>query len=113
LSELANFLEFDEESPTEQLIYEVTLSQKTQDNLETILGVLTTELLEKQQKVLKSNNMNETQEFADILSKLATTYEIEHLEKYAQSLKDAIEIFDIMGIRKLLQEYEKEITLLS
>ncbi len=113
LSELANFLEFDEKSPTEQLIYEVTLSQKTQDNLETILGVLTTELLEKQQKVLKSNNMNETQEFADILSKLATTYEIEHLEKYAQSLKDAIEIFDIMGIRKLLQEYEKEITLLS
>ena len=57
--------------------------------------------------------MNEIQVFADELSELASLYEIEHLKIYVTSLKDAIDIFDIMGIKKLLQNYEEQITLLS
>ena len=111
--EMANFLEFEEEAQVEQTTEELKLSQKTEDNREIILKHLREELLQKQQKVLKSNNINETQIFADELSKLAIKYEIKFLEKYATSLKDAIEIFDIMGIKKLLLAYKEQINLLS
>ena len=111
--ELANFLDFEEETVTVDLQEEIVCSKETQDNLKNILNTLNGELLTKQQKVLKSNNMNDIQIFADELKELAARYKIEHLATYAHSLIDAIEIFDIMGIKKLLQEYEKQISLLS
>ena len=111
--ELSNFLKYETETHVEQTTKKEKLSQKTEDNREIILKYLTEELLQKQQKVLKSNNINETQIFADELYELALKYEIGFLKKYAKSLKDAIEIFDIMGIKKLLLEYEEQINLLS
>jgi len=112
-NELANFLDFEEETQIKQTKQELKLSQKTEENREIILKHLKEELLQQQQKVLKSNNINETQIFADKLSKLALKYEIGFLEEYATSLKDAVEIFDIMGIKKLLLGYEEQINLLS
>jgi len=112
-TELANFLDFETETKKTQLKKEITFSQKTLDNREIILEQLSESLLQKQKRVLKSNNMNETKEFANELSALASLYDINHLEEYSISLKDAIDIFDIMGIKKLLQNYEKQITLLS
>ncbi len=110
--ELAKFLEYEEKSTQEEITKEITLSQKTKNYKEKILEKLNTELLAQYKKVAKSNNMQETKLFAQTLSTLATEYEIRHLQEYAETLMDAIDIFDIMGIKKLLGEYEEQIKLL-
>jgi PAS domain S-box-containing protein len=111
--ELANFLAYEKKSKKEESSKEIILSPKTQENKEEIFTKLNTQLLSHYNKVVKSNNMKETKLFADALKEIAIEYDIAHLKEYADNLIDAIDIFDIMGIKKLLGAYEAEVKLLS
>ena len=91
----------------------VELSSRTKSHLEIILNTLDKELTNTFHKIQKSNNMTEAKHFAVSLLELSKQYEITHLEEYAESLLLAIEIFDIMGMKKLLGEYEQNIALLK
>ena len=112
-AELAKFLPYDTSSNEEfkESASCKIISQKTRENLEDIEIKLNTQLLEMQQKALKSNNMNDIKAFAHMLLELADEYEIRHLQEYANALKDAVGIFDILEIKKLLQSYSEQIEL--
>ncbi len=111
---LAEFLPYDivkEDDKREEK--RIVLSEKTREHRSQILEKLQGELLEEHTRVSKSNNMNHTKEFAQHLEALANEYEINSLTEYAEALKDATEIFNIMEIKKLLDSYESEIEKLS
>jgi len=108
-AELANFLPYDNAHTIEEKTDTVELSATTVKNKETIIAYLKEELTPLLQKVKKSNNLNETELFAEKLFIFSEKYDIVHLKTYAKSLQDAIGIFDIMGIKQLLNSYEKEL----
>jgi PAS domain S-box-containing protein len=111
--ELSNFLDYEEDTQKGQTPLELTFSEKTLENKELITKTLELDFAKEYEKVLKSNNMQEIKEFANKLNTLSQNYEIAHLEEYASALINAIDIFDIMNIKRLLGEYEKQVKLLS
>ncbi len=108
LKELARFL------PTQTVPHEVNteekmhiqLSQKTLQNREKITTTLTKEITPLYTQVKKSNNMKDVAIFASAINDIAQEYEIEYLHTYAEKLQQSVAIFDIMGIKKLLDEYD-------
>ena len=111
--EISKYLTYTNKKEESSQEVERVLSLKTKENLESILDKLNGEIHIIFEKVQKSNNMNDAKNFATLLSELANDYEIEHLQEYAEALIKAIDIFDIMGMKKLLNQYEKNIYLLT
>jgi len=85
----------------------IKLSEKACENRELITKKLTNEIGEMYKKVQKSNNINDATNLATELLKLSEQYNIEHIETYAKALINAIEIFDITSMKKLLSGYEQ------
>jgi len=112
-NEISHYLPYTQKIATTPMTTELVLSLKTEENLTYILEELRGNLHTIFEKVQKSNNMNDAKQFATLLLELANSYEIEHLKKYAETLIVAIDIFDIMSMKKLLNEYDKNIYLLT
>ena len=85
----------------------IKLSEKTLENREFITQKLTNEIQDMYKKVQKSNNMNDATTLATALLDLSREYGIEHIEKYSQALINAIDIFDIASMKKILSGYPK------
>jgi len=111
--ELAKHLSYDTLESELDIKAAIKLSTKTESNRDFILSKLTGEIKAKHEKANKSNNMNDAALFATSVLELASEYEIEHLITYAKELITAIEIFDIMSMKKLLGEYKKNISFLD
>ncbi len=111
--ELSKYLSYDIQEETTTVQKTVELSLKTRINLDFILSKLNGEINTLQEKADKSNNMNDAKEFATTLLELSNDYEIEHFIDYAKELLTAIEIFNIMGLKKSLGEYHKNISFLE
>jgi len=93
----------------EKHIKKIELSKKTKDNIELIANTLNTEINSMYLKVKKSNNISELKLFATMILKLSFEYKITHLEEYAEKIIVAADIFDILGIKKLLDEWDSMI----
>jgi len=111
--ELSKYLSYDIQEESVELNEIVELSTKTKSNLEFILNSLKGEINLKQLKADKSNNINDAKEFALSILELSKKYEIEHLINYANELLSTIEIFNIMGLKKLLGEYQQKVSTLE
>jgi len=112
--ELAKHLEYEDDIIEEftENDFVLKLSQKTEENLQVIAEKLNKEITPSYQKVYKSNNISDVNEFALTLLNLSTKYEITHLQEYSNAILAAVDIFDIMEIKKLLNIYEDKIEIL-
>jgi len=105
--ELSLFLKFNYVEKVEIIEDDsIVLSTKTKENKDNILQNLESDISPIYEKVKSANNMNDTKIFAQSLLELSDKYEILHVEKYANKLLNAIDIFDIMSIKELLSKYE-------
>ena len=111
--ELSKYLSYDIEEQKIEVAKIVELSTKTKSNLEFILKRLNGEIYAQHEKADKSNNINDAKIFATTLLVLSNEYEIEHLKTYSQELLSTIEVFNIMGLKKLLGEYHQNISALE
>ena len=53
----------------------------------------------------QSNNISEIEQFNNAMKTLTDQYEIESLRRYTMELTEAIDTFDIVTIKSLLQTY--------
>ena len=112
--ELAKHLPYDrlhiqqEEQQTPYMI-----SKEVKEHKAEILQELQKTIQPLYQQAINTNNINDAKSFATALENLAKNYNVEHLINYAQQLKLAIDIFDIMQIKKLLDSYQHNIDILQ
>jgi len=92
-------------TPSHETIF--SISEDILEHRESIVNALHSQTAPLYKNIVKSNNMNEIRQFAVTLQKIAIAYEVTALQKYADSLTDAIDAFDIKQIRLLLQQYPK------
>ncbi len=112
--ELAKYLKYVEEKKEQiQTQQEIFLGEKAEANLTLIKESLDGEISVLYEKVKKSNNMNDSKHFATKLLELSSDHEIEHLKDYSEALIVCVEIFDIMGMKKLLEEYKSNISIFN
>jgi len=83
---------------------QIVLSQKAQENLEQIQKQVIEKINPMQEKVMRSNNMEEIKQFTKAVKDLAQTYDIDVFKNYAVELDEAVESFDIMTIETLLKK---------
>ncbi len=111
--ELSKYLKYVEEEQKIEIQQEISLHEKALANLNIIKELLNGEIFALYEKVKKSNNMNDSKHFATKILELSSDYEIDHLKDYAEALIVSIEIFDIMGMKKLIEEYESNISVFN
>jgi len=104
--ELSNYLEHELHSSEDNQEIQFILSQKAKSNIVEILNILENEIAPMQEAVLKSNNISDMKEMVVQIHTLADKYEIEILQKYVYDFFEAIDVFDIAKIDKLLNSFE-------
>jgi len=104
--ELSNYLKHEIYSSDDDKEIQYMLSQKAKSNIGEILNILETEIVPLQEAVLKSNNISDMKEMVIQIHTLADKYEIEILQKYVYDFFEAIDVFDITKIDKLLNSLE-------
>ena len=111
---LEKFLDFEviEETAQEKKVSFV-LSEKAQHNMGTILNEIETHVQKLYLKAKSSNNITDIQTMNEALKDIAQEYDIALLKDYTDKLTKAIDIFDIIIMQGLLNEYESLIKRLS
>ena len=104
--ELSSFLEHEIEDIAEEDEQKFILSQKAKLNIVHILNSIDKEIVPLHKEVLKSNNIANMKIMTQKIRSLADEYEIEILQKYAYEFFEAIDVFDIGKIDKLLRDFE-------
>ena len=112
--ELARFLTTQTvpQEPTQQE-KPTQLSVITPQNKDKIIETLTTKVTPLYTQAKKSNNINDVTSFASALETLAQEYEISYFLTYVKQLQESIAIFNIMEIKKLLEEYKENLKILQ
>lgn len=82
------------------------LSDKAKLNAPQFLEAIQEQLSPTQKTILKTNNIEEIQRFAQTCEALADQYDSKTLKTYATQLLEATESFDIKAMQQLLKYYE-------
>ncbi len=83
----------------------VNLSEKAKLHLDTILMELQEEVKPLLTQALESKNISDIEVMNAALEKIAKAYDVELLQNYHDSMSEAIEIFDIAKMDRLLREF--------
>ncbi len=102
---LIDFLPYDvvESEHKKSEVFE--LSTKAKENLDTILKIVSLKLDPSYKSALSTNSLSDIEKFADEMELVADEFDIEYFKKYAQSLKEAVDVFDITLIQSLLYDF--------
>ncbi|QBZ84250.1 Virulence sensor protein BvgS [Hydrogenovibrio crunogenus] len=82
------------------------LSDKARANAPQFLQVIQDKLSPTQKTILKTNNIEEIQQFAQTCDAIADQYDSKTLKAYATQLLEASESFDIKAMQQLLKYYD-------
>ena len=106
-SELSKFLEHEKKERLVQKEDKIVLSDKAKVNLPTVLTLMTQNIMPQCNKALKSNSISDAKMVVLSTKELATKYDVEVLQNYANELYEAVDLFDIMKIESLLKKFNE------
>jgi len=112
-AELRKFLPFTQMKQEIEEETKISLSESALVNLESIIITLEEEIKELHTTAMRTNNMNDITLFGDALGMIAQEYDVALLETYVSDLKEAIDVFDIARMQRLLNDYGELVTVLS
>lgn len=112
--EISQFIEHknivQEEKEVEQVI---SLSKKAKQHLDAILRELQETVQPLHEKALESKNISEIGEMNAALEQIAKEYDVAPLQEYHDAMAEAIEVFDIAKMDRLLREFPSLVQELS
>ncbi len=86
---------------------QVVLSAKAKEQLSTLLSVLNEKVVPLHSKAIDSKNISDIKEMNGAIEKIASEYDVALLQKYAKGMRDAVDIFDIAKMERLLREFSE------
>ncbi|MDX1795241.1 MAG: transporter substrate-binding domain-containing protein [Hydrogenovibrio sp.] len=106
---LSQFLEYEEIEPVPKNddTTPLSLSEKAKSLASKLVYQLETDLDDKYQLAVKTNNIEAIKAFSQATSQIATEFEQPELEAFAQQLQDKLDSFDIAGMQSSLTQYQR------
>ena len=111
--ELSKFIDHEIIKNDESIEDTIVLSKKAVLNMGTILSLLENSVLPLYDKAIKSNNISDIKMMNIKLQEIADEYDLELLSNYTKELFEAIEVFDISKMQRILKNYDNLIKKLS
>ena len=103
-NELCKFLAFEEKSDTESVQKAELLIDDERKSLPFALAELK-KLLEQCHAVSKTNNISDIKLFVTGIMEVVSQHPIEMISRYAETIAEQVDSFDIAGIKRSLNEY--------
>ena len=103
--ELSKFIEHKQVTLQEEEEVVVTLSEKAKLHLDTILMELEERVKPLHAQALESKNISDIEVMNEALEGIAKAYDVELLQNYHDSMAEAVDIFDIGKMDRLLREF--------
>ena len=102
-----------EEKSQESDTKQISLSDTAMANLASVLGTLQEGFHGRFKALKSSNNLGDAKVVAGELKKLADSNEIAFLSEYSDELLNAIDAFDIMEVKRLMNIYQDQVDSLT
>ena len=106
-SELSKFLKHQTLEHTETKTVITSLSEKAKLNIDVIVDEFQKTITPIYKDVSQTNNITNIKTLASKISSLANEYDIELLDKFGSELYNAVDSFDILKMKKLLDDFDK------
>ncbi len=110
---MSKFLNFDTITADKEQEEVIVLSSQAQQNISSILNILSNEISSLHKEVSQNNNISDIKKFASMIHDIAVKYDVTLLDDYASKILGAVDSFDIVLIQTLLKEFaniEKKLT---